>query len=337
MSGVDFIMFSFSTRYRCGITTKVGTPWSRSWMWLTMLSCERICHLTSIHQSTALLPSTTRSTSPKSSSQRSLCKCHINISLYSMFQSINLMLTSSYSKLWRIDYSMLCVVKLWLFRSLTTSVDAVVAICVIFAMSFIPASFVLYLIQERATKAKHLQFVSGVSPLVYWLANFFWDMVRFINIVCYGIGSVICLWLVSCRHIFGVLLDGSRLLHLFVSDKLLGQHSDGCGYLCGFRQKMLHISRQSPSADCFAMSLWVSQWIVYILSAIYWTTLKKSASHNTEFGLCCIQVVCDAYDVPHVLHLQHPQHGIRVTLLHQPVYWYQQQCHHLHLRTLWEQ
>uniref|UniRef100_H3DBM3 P-type phospholipid transporter n=1 Tax=Tetraodon nigroviridis TaxID=99883 RepID=H3DBM3_TETNG len=62
---------------------------------------------------------------------------------------------------------------------LTTSVDAVVAICVIFAMSFIPASFVLYLIQERVTTAKHLQFVSGVSPLVYWVANFFWDMINY--------------------------------------------------------------------------------------------------------------------------------------------------------------
>ncbi|XP_030630578.1 retinal-specific phospholipid-transporting ATPase ABCA4 [Chanos chanos] len=62
---------------------------------------------------------------------------------------------------------------------LTTSVDAVVAICVIFAMSFIPASFVLYLIQERVTKAKHLQFVSGVSPLVYWVVNFFWDMINY--------------------------------------------------------------------------------------------------------------------------------------------------------------
>lgn len=60
---------------------------------------------------------------------------------------------------------------------LTTSVDAVVAICVIFAMSFIPASFVLYLIQERVTKAKHLQFVSGVSPAIYWLTNFMWDIV----------------------------------------------------------------------------------------------------------------------------------------------------------------
>jgi hypothetical protein len=56
-------------------------------------------------------------------------------------------------------------------------VDAVVAICVIFAMSFVPASFVLYLIQERVTKAKHLQFISGVSPTTYWLTNFLWDIV----------------------------------------------------------------------------------------------------------------------------------------------------------------
>lgn len=60
---------------------------------------------------------------------------------------------------------------------LTTAVDAVVAVCVIFAMSFIPASFVLYLIQERVNKAKHLQFVSGVSPTTYWLTNFLWDIV----------------------------------------------------------------------------------------------------------------------------------------------------------------
>uniref|UniRef100_A0A8C4I740 P-type phospholipid transporter n=1 Tax=Dicentrarchus labrax TaxID=13489 RepID=A0A8C4I740_DICLA len=62
---------------------------------------------------------------------------------------------------------------------LTTSVDALVAICVIFAMSFVPASFVLYLIQERVTQAKHLQFVSGVSPFVYWMANFLWDMLNY--------------------------------------------------------------------------------------------------------------------------------------------------------------
>uniref|UniRef100_A0AAX7W198 ABC transporter domain-containing protein n=1 Tax=Astatotilapia calliptera TaxID=8154 RepID=A0AAX7W198_ASTCA len=62
----------------------------------------------------------------------------------------------------------------------TTSTDVVVSICVIFAMSFIPASFVLFLIQERVNKAKHLQFVSGVNPAVYWLANFAWDMCNYI-------------------------------------------------------------------------------------------------------------------------------------------------------------
>ncbi|PNJ55329.1 ABCA4 isoform 2 [Pongo abelii] len=62
---------------------------------------------------------------------------------------------------------------------LTTSVDAVVAICVIFSMSFVPASFVLYLIQERVNKSKHLQFISGVSPTTYWVTNFLWDIMNY--------------------------------------------------------------------------------------------------------------------------------------------------------------
>uniref|UniRef100_A0A4W4EA14 P-type phospholipid transporter n=1 Tax=Electrophorus electricus TaxID=8005 RepID=A0A4W4EA14_ELEEL len=62
----------------------------------------------------------------------------------------------------------------------SSSTDVVVSICVIFAMSFIPASFVLFLIQERVSKAKHLQFVSGVNPTCYWVANFTWDMCNYI-------------------------------------------------------------------------------------------------------------------------------------------------------------
>ena len=36
------------------------------------------------------------------------------------------------------------------------------AICVIFAMSFVPASFVVFHIEERISKIKHLHFVSGM-------------------------------------------------------------------------------------------------------------------------------------------------------------------------------
>ena len=60
---------------------------------------------------------------------------------------------------------------------MTTSVDVLVSICVMYALSFVPASFVLFLIEERVSKAKHLQFVSGVKPILYWLANYAWDMV----------------------------------------------------------------------------------------------------------------------------------------------------------------
>uniref|UniRef100_A0A672PFT3 P-type phospholipid transporter n=1 Tax=Sinocyclocheilus grahami TaxID=75366 RepID=A0A672PFT3_SINGR len=63
---------------------------------------------------------------------------------------------------------------------MTTSVDVLVSICVIFAMSFVPASFVVFLIQERVNKAKHMQFISGVQPFLYWLANFLWDMCNYV-------------------------------------------------------------------------------------------------------------------------------------------------------------
>ncbi|KAM9375575.1 LOW QUALITY PROTEIN: phospholipid-transporting ATPase ABCA1-like [Pholidichthys leucotaenia] len=62
----------------------------------------------------------------------------------------------------------------------TTSVDVLVSICVIFAMSFVPASFVVFLIQERVSKAKHMHFISGVQPLLYWTASFIWDMCNYI-------------------------------------------------------------------------------------------------------------------------------------------------------------
>jgi len=52
-----------------------------------------------------------------------------------------------------------------------------VAICVVFALSFVPASFVVYLVGERECKAKHLHLVSGVRPYIYWLSTYVWDLV----------------------------------------------------------------------------------------------------------------------------------------------------------------
>ena len=55
--------------------------------------------------------------------------------------------------------------------------DVLIAIFAICAMSFVPASFVVFLVYERSIKAKHLQIVSGLNRVIYWLANYVWDMV----------------------------------------------------------------------------------------------------------------------------------------------------------------
>uniref|UniRef100_H2YX26 ABC transporter domain-containing protein n=1 Tax=Ciona savignyi TaxID=51511 RepID=H2YX26_CIOSA len=57
-----------------------------------------------------------------------------------------------------------------------SATDTIISISVIFALAFVPASFVLFLIEEKVSKAKHLQFVSGVNQFIYWIANFTWDM-----------------------------------------------------------------------------------------------------------------------------------------------------------------
>lgn len=57
-------------------------------------------------------------------------------------------------------------------------VDLFVAIFVITALAFVPASFVVYLVQDRISKSKHLQLVSGLNPIVYWVSNYVWDVVR---------------------------------------------------------------------------------------------------------------------------------------------------------------
>ncbi|XP_065190640.1 phospholipid-transporting ATPase ABCA1-like isoform X1 [Sycon ciliatum] len=62
---------------------------------------------------------------------------------------------------------------------LKSGVDLIISVCIIFAMSFVPASFVLFLIKERTSNAKHLQRLAGVSGFVYWSASYVWDMCNY--------------------------------------------------------------------------------------------------------------------------------------------------------------
>jgi ATP-binding cassette subfamily A (ABC1) protein 3 len=55
-----------------------------------------------------------------------------------------------------------------------------IAVNLLFGMSFLAASFALFLVRERAVKAKHCQFASGVDAMTFWWATFVWDIVNFI-------------------------------------------------------------------------------------------------------------------------------------------------------------
>ncbi len=47
-------------------------------------------------------------------------------------------------------------------------------------MAFLVATFAVFLVKERVTKSKHIQFVSGVSVFNYWASTFTWDLCNFI-------------------------------------------------------------------------------------------------------------------------------------------------------------
>ena len=66
----------------------------------------------------------------------------------------------------------------------TVQVDSIaqlmLALFVLIPYTFIPSTYVAFIVKERECKAKHLQFVSGVNFVVYWVSNFIFDIVCFV-------------------------------------------------------------------------------------------------------------------------------------------------------------
>ena len=60
---------------------------------------------------------------------------------------------------------------------LQSAADLGIAMTIMLAFTFIPVGIVMYSVVEYINKEKHLQFISGIGPSLYWITSFFWDLV----------------------------------------------------------------------------------------------------------------------------------------------------------------
>ncbi len=49
-----------------------------------------------------------------------------------------------------------------------------------FGFSFLIASFAMFLIKERASGSKHLQYLNGCNSYIFWISAFVWDFLSYI-------------------------------------------------------------------------------------------------------------------------------------------------------------
>ncbi|XP_058465468.1 phospholipid-transporting ATPase ABCA3-like [Malaya genurostris] len=59
-----------------------------------------------------------------------------------------------------------------------------------FAMAFVAALFIMFYIRERTTRAKLLQFVSGVNVCLFWAVSFIWDYLVFVVVSLFYLATV---------------------------------------------------------------------------------------------------------------------------------------------------
>lgn len=50
---------------------------------------------------------------------------------------------------------------------------------IVFGFGFLMAAYSVFLIKERVSKAKHLQFLSGANGVNFWLSTFLWDFIYY--------------------------------------------------------------------------------------------------------------------------------------------------------------
>jgi len=83
---------------------------------------------------------------------------------------------------------------------------------IVFGFGFMMAAFAVFLIKERVSKAKHLQFLSGANGISFWLSTFLWDLFYYIMATAF----IFLIWVIfyhtnAVKDDLKVFLTGGRL------------------------------------------------------------------------------------------------------------------------------
>ncbi|KAL7057439.1 hypothetical protein AAHC03_019316 [Spirometra sp. Aus1] len=62
----------------------------------------------------------------------------------------------------------------------TMMIELFKSVGTVLALSYVPSSFVVFLIRERCVGSKSLQFMSGLNRTIYWLSTYIWDVCNFL-------------------------------------------------------------------------------------------------------------------------------------------------------------
>jgi len=81
--------------------------------------------------------------------------------------------------------------------------DSQTALYLSLGFAFIPASYCSFIVRERETNSKHLQVLSGVNFVIYWLATWVWDVIN------YMVPAVLSVALIAIFGIHTLVADGN--------------------------------------------------------------------------------------------------------------------------------
>jgi len=146
----------------------------------------------------------------------------------------------------------------------------------VLSFPFITGTFATFIVQERMSKAKHLQTVAGVKPSAYWLSSYIWDIINY----------QFPLWIVVIlMYSFGVEsftksdgnVGGGTILLLF----LFGPAAAGFTYIVTFFFKSPSASNMFIIVFNFFIGL-AGSLVTLILRIIYLATIAGGDESNLE-------------------------------------------------------